>query len=133
MVFYVSLPLLLRYVTNMRSAFVLFVAGVMAYAVSLQIVRAVFEASYPDGQHYLIWYFSYQNFFAQLPLFAIGLLSYFALRDLKDLKRVVGMGAAFLLAVVVSDPDRAVNLARDHIASGIGFGLVTLGFAAYPK
>ena len=87
--FYLVLPLLLHYLTTIKSSIYFFLFSLCLYGISRLIFYHLFSGMYPTNQQYLVSMFIYMNFFGQLPVFAIGICVYFAFSEVDSLKRVV--------------------------------------------
>jgi peptidoglycan/LPS O-acetylase OafA/YrhL len=89
---------------------------------------------YPPDQQYLVSAFSFSNFFGQLPVFATGLLAYFAFKNPRTLKRLVGFGSLIFIVIIVlllllPVPTKIIS---NHIVVGFGFAWFALSLACYP-
>ncbi len=136
MTFYSILPLLMKYVKSIPSSVVFLALSLLLCKLSAMIYYQIFAASYPADQQYLVSSFLFQNFFGQLPVFAIGILACFVFEN-KDVlnRRVVIFDCVFGFIVIVQLAVLArfhVNFLSNHVVfSGI-FALCALNLAIFP-
>jgi peptidoglycan/LPS O-acetylase OafA/YrhL len=136
MTFYLMFPLLMKYIKSVPGAIAFLVLSLLLCKLSIVIYSQIFTASYPADQQYLVSSFLFQNFFGQLPVFAIGILSCFIFENHSDLKRrVLVFDCVFALIALL----QLVILVRFHtnflsnyiVFSGL-FALGALNLAAFP-
>lgn len=134
--FYLILPWVLLHLKTTRSFVFFLVASLALYAVSKQLILFLFQEHYPPEQEHLVADFHYLNFFGQLPVFAIGLLSYIAFRKPNHLKKTIWIGSflliAFLLLCFLLPPAMYGKIFRNHLVFGLGFALFALWLSLYP-
>jgi peptidoglycan/LPS O-acetylase OafA/YrhL len=137
MSFYAVFPLLMTYIKSIKSALVFLALSLMIWQVSLPIYHQIYANHYPADQQYLVSSFLFQNFFGQLPVFAIGILACFIFENKAALKRrVIILDAAFALLCVVqliALRTRWTTLFMAHyiVFSGV-FALFALNLALFP-
>jgi len=137
MTFYLSFPLLMKYIKSITSALVFVAISFVLCGLSNLIFHRIYSGLYPQDQQYLVSSFLFQNFFGQLPVFAIGILSCFIFEDKSSLKRrvivfdcVFGLMVAAQLIVLLLRLH--VNFLSNHfVFSGI-FALGALNLAVFP-
>lgn len=132
--FYLILPFLLRHLTTTRSLVIFFVFSLAIYATSDMALPYLLLSHYPPDQQHLVSEFSFLNFFGQLPVFAIGLLAYSALKNPGTLRRLVRFGSLIFIAIIfvsllLPSPTKIIG---NHIVDGFGFALFALWLACYP-
>jgi peptidoglycan/LPS O-acetylase OafA/YrhL len=137
MTFYLTFPLLMKYIKSITSALVFLAVSLVLCGLSNLIFQRIYSGLYPPDQQYLVSSFLFQNFFGQLPVFAIGILSSFIFEDKGLLKRrvivfdcVFGLIVAAQLMVLLLRLH--VNFLSNHfVFSGI-FALGALNLAVFP-
>jgi peptidoglycan/LPS O-acetylase OafA/YrhL len=132
--FYLILPFLMRHLTTARSLVIFIVFSLVLYAISNIVFPYLLLSHYPPDQQHLVSEFCLYNFLGQLPVFATGLLAYFAFKNSSMLKRVVGFGNLIFTVIIVlwlmlSLPAKVI---ANHIVVGFGFALFALSLACYP-
>lgn len=135
MSFYLILPFLLRYLNTTKSFVMFFAFSLILYPASKIAFTALFSPLYPPDQQYLVTSFGFSNFFAQLPVFAIGLLAYVAFKNLATQKRELALAACIYIAIIISlfllhFPSKYIG---SPIFVSIGFALFALLLACYPS
>jgi peptidoglycan/LPS O-acetylase OafA/YrhL len=136
MTFYAILPLLMKYVKSIPSSVAFLALSLVLCKLSAVIYYDIFAGYYPADQQYLVSSFLFQNFFGQLPVFAIGLLACFVFENEGGLKRrviifdgVFGLIVLLQLAVLLR---LHVNFLSNYVVfSGI-FALGALNMAVFP-
>ncbi len=136
MTFYSILPLLMKYVKSIPSSVAFLALSLVLCKMSAMIYYQIFAGSYPADQQYLVSSFLFQNFFGQLPVFAIGLLACFVFENEGALKRrVITFDCVFGLIVLLQGAILLrfhVNFLSNYIVfSGI-FALFALNLAVFP-
>ena len=135
MSFYAILPMLLIKLQTIRAQFAFLVATVVLYNVMTTITCRTVLLMYPLDQQYLVSDFMSLNFLAQLPVFAIGLLSYSVLVARYEQKKAMFIGGiatfiAFMILFLVS-PSKP-RIVPTHVVFGLFFAFFTLALARYP-
>jgi len=134
--FYAVLPMVLSYVTTSTRSFV-FLAVSMVVLIGNQLwMPLVWTPLYPENQQYLVKEFIFFNFFSQLPVFAIGIAAYFAIRDrsfrgtLASLAMAVcaSVASVWLRGAEVSVP----NVLKHHVAFSAGIAAIVVLLARHP-
>jgi peptidoglycan/LPS O-acetylase OafA/YrhL len=136
MTFYLVFPLLMKYIRSIPSSFAFLALSLLLWKLSSLIYSHIFTGLYPADQQYLVSSFLFQNFFGQLPVFAIGILTCFVFENKKELKRrvvifdcIFGMIVLLQLAILLRFQ---VNFLSNHfVFSGI-FALCALNLAVFP-
>jgi peptidoglycan/LPS O-acetylase OafA/YrhL len=137
MSFYLVFPLLMKYIKSIKSAIVFLALSLMIWQFSILIYRQIYTNYYPADQQYLVSSFLFQNFFGQLPIFAIGILSCFVFENSASLKRRViildGVFAFLCLIQLIVLRARwpAFFMSNYIIFSGV-FALFALNLAVFP-
>lgn len=132
MCFYLLLPLLFRYVVNLRAAFWFLAISLAIYIASQSAIDAIFAGVYPPEQQYLVKSFKYQNFLGQMPVFAMGVVAYFLGRDFSRQHTIAKMAAALsavLLLLIVAFPKASVI--HQHLTIGALWSLLTFVLACF--
>jgi peptidoglycan/LPS O-acetylase OafA/YrhL len=136
MTFYLMFPLFMKYIKSIPSSIALLALSLLLCKLSSVIYYQIFTGLYPADQQYLVSSFLFQNFFGQLPVFAIGILSCFIFENKSELKRrVIVFDCVFALIALL----QLVILLRFHVNflsnyivfSGI-FALGALNLATFP-
>lgn len=138
MLFYALVPFLFSRMKNPRQVLVFFGLS-LGIRLGLQLL---FE-TYPLIAHAKLWEEYLSLYFpAQLPVFALGILLYFVVRDEPALlRRVSGkwllLASVVLLALLVNGdrlalPNFVSLILPDHVLFGVAFFLLALGLSRYP-
>jgi len=135
--FYLIFPFLLKRITTIKSSIVFLAISLIISWFSGIAFEYLFSGIYPENQQYLVSDFIFLNFFSQLPVFAIGILSYFVYKDFKQLKRLVVAGDLLLILSLVllflSLPlIKIVQIFSNHIIIGFVLALVALTLSCFP-
>ena len=135
--FYLIFPFLLKRITTIKSSIVFLAISLIISWFSGIAFEYLFSGIYPENQQYLVSDFIFLNFFSQLPVFAIGILSYFIYKDFKPLKRLVVAGDLLLILSLVllflSLPlIKIVQIFSNHIIIGFVLALVALTLSCFP-
>jgi peptidoglycan/LPS O-acetylase OafA/YrhL len=136
MTFYLVFPLLMKYIKSIPSCFAFLALSLLLWKLSSLIYYQIFAGLYPADQQYLVSSFLFQNFFGQLPVFAIGILTCLVFENRKELKRrvivfdcIFGFIVLLQLAILLRFQ---VNFLSNHfVFSGI-FALCALNLAVFP-
>jgi peptidoglycan/LPS O-acetylase OafA/YrhL len=139
--FYIMLPFLLPLIPSVRSGFFFLMLGCVLSGLNVLLVPRIFV--FPESQQYLLKNFCYFNILGQLPVFIMGIVSYFILRR-NDSKRQIAMVGGFLLVVFLAaflypafpQPDRfiggkLIKMAHHLIAGGL-FAVFAVLLAHFP-
>jgi peptidoglycan/LPS O-acetylase OafA/YrhL len=128
--FYLLLPLLFRLVTSRTAAWAFLGFTLLLDPWMTRWLAPVLTPAYPAGFEYLADNFRYFWIFAQLPVFALGIVLYFLLRDrLEQPDRRLGLGCLVLAAAL-----GAVLFCQPHptdppsFAIGVLYGVAFLLF-----
>lgn len=133
MTFYAILPILVTKLKTTRSRVFFLVFTLALYAISRTLFTWALSPAYPANQQYLVREFCYLNFFGQLPVFSIGLLTYFVFNAQETVRRralVIG-GAAVMLVGLIAVLSGFSSLLGNHIFSGFVFAVFALALARY--
>jgi peptidoglycan/LPS O-acetylase OafA/YrhL len=135
--FYLILPIVLSFVTTPRSA-VVFVAIAMAICVAnAWLMPRVWAPRYPENQAYLVDAFTFFDFFSQLPVFAIGISAYFAIRDrsLRGLAVIAAMGVCTsLVCIWIRHSELSVpSILGNHVVFSVGLSAFVAFLSTYPS
>jgi len=136
MTFYLVFPLLMKYIKSIPSCFAFLALSLLLWKLSSLIYYQIFAGLYPADQQYLVSEFVFQNFFGQLPVFAIGILTCFVFENKKELKRRVVIfdcifGLIVLLQLAILLRFQMNFLSNHFVFSGI-FALCALNLAVFP-
>jgi peptidoglycan/LPS O-acetylase OafA/YrhL len=142
MTFYLILPFLFSYIKSVKSWAFFFIFSIVSSGLNTLIAPHIF--SYPESQQYLLKSFSFLNFFGQLPIFIIGILSYLILREKYPRKLVTVVCGPFfvifLLAFLYPAFKFSNSIAADmlfnklhHIIAGCLFCAFALLLANWPS
>lgn len=135
MLFYLILPLVFRHARSLAALLLLFVGSWAMEALARAQLASLLSPYYPADQQYLLSPFFYLTFLAQLPVFALGLLTYRALALPNGVRRVFGaLGLlTFLTAkLLVRYESRLGQLLTDHIIVSGAFACFALLLSAWP-
>ena len=135
--FYLVLPLLLHHLTTIKSSIYFFLFSLCMYGISRLAFNHLFSGVYPTNQQYLVPMFIYLNFFGQLPVFAIGICTYFAFSNVNSLKRVMIFGnllfmLSIVLLVLLPSYSNITRLLGNYIAIGSTFALFAITLSVFP-
>lgn len=135
--FYLVLPLLLHHLTTIKSSIYFFLFSLCMYGISRLAFDHLFSGVYPTNQQYLVPMFIYLNFFGQLPVFAIGICTYFAFSNVNSLKRVMIFGnllfmLSIVLLVLLPSYSNITRLLGNYIAIGATFALFAITLSVFP-
>lgn len=136
MTFYLLLPLIFRYFKSVWSLLGLVLCSWAFWIVCHKALMAWLTPHYPPTQHYLVAPFCYLTFIGQLPVFALGLLTYRACELPAKLRRVLGaLGVVgfILLKVVIRYESRLGQLLTDHVVVSLAFACFALLLSAWPN
>ena len=101
------------------------------------LMPQVWAPRYPDNQEYLVDAFTFFNFFSQLPVFAIGVSTYFAIRD----RSFRGVVASVVLGVCTSLASiwlrgaefTIPNIVKNHVVFSAGLSAIVVFLSMYPS
>jgi peptidoglycan/LPS O-acetylase OafA/YrhL len=135
-IFYAVLPAIMSCVTTpQRSVMLVALALVTAIANDVWMPR-LWTPMYPENQLYLVKSFTFFNFLSQLPVFAIGITAYFAIRD----GTVRGIVANLTLAAFASGLSlwlrgtdvSVLDLAKNYLVFSAGLAAIVVLLARKP-
>ena len=135
MTFYLGLPFVLRRREPLRTKIGLLIASALLYRLGTPLLIDALEPLYPAQQHYLLANFGELNFFAQLPVFALGLLTFEVHRLGGVLPRVLGLGgtAAYVCAKLAAPlGSRLDQLLSEHVVVSVALSCFALLLAHWP-
>jgi peptidoglycan/LPS O-acetylase OafA/YrhL len=133
MTFYLCLPFVLRGVRGVRSAVAFGVVSIALAETSRQAILRLLLPLYPPDLQYVVRGFAFFNFFSQLPVFAAGILAYFASQDLSRKRQATAAGvtvAAFAVASVFFPSPSIVW--RNYMVIGVLFAIFVVLLGAVP-
>ncbi len=129
MSFYLVLPILLRWVRSFVSVLGLLAFSLLLYKLSCAALPYLLRAQYPAEQQYLLAQFCDLTFFGQLPVFALGLLTYTALQAPLPFRRWLGAAgtAGYVLAKIVAPlGSRTYGLLTHHLVASVALACFAL-------
>lgn len=137
MMFYLAAPLIFRRISSLRMGWMFFLVTLVINVVLSGAVKPYLLESYPPGQRYLAENFVFLWFFAQLPIFALGVVAYLGMP-----KQISPVGSRFrcylmlgaviaLWASLIYFP-HSNKLLPQHVQYGASFALLTLALATHP-
>lgn len=135
--FYVTLPLLFAKIKSIKVS-LFFLSGALLLAQLLNMaVTHYLEGYYPAEQDYLVAMFTSFWFFAQLPIFALGMLTYHLFNRYRECKtilagRVLLTAALVSLMILLSEPGYA-NALVENFSYGIVFCMLLMSLYFYPS
>lgn len=98
--FYAILPILMPYLQSVRNAIgFLMVSGIVCM-LNERFMPGVWASSYDTKHQYLVEAFTFFNFFSQLPVFALGIVTYHAVRAHSVLPIIVATLPCLLISVL---------------------------------
>jgi peptidoglycan/LPS O-acetylase OafA/YrhL len=119
-----------------RSYLLFFVVSLFLYGAAKLIIFNFFMPYYNVDQKHLVTDFHYFNFFGQLPVFALGLITYSAYKSTLLKKYIVPTCIIFVAIVamilILPVPTIVVKILYNHVSFGIGFSLFALLLSCYP-
>jgi peptidoglycan/LPS O-acetylase OafA/YrhL len=129
--FYLITPLLFRWIKNIRSA-LLFIALSIPLGWSLtRLAASFFITFYPEKYYFVVYTFTQQWFFTNLPVFAVGILTYLLFQKYKDLQdRRLGytlLALAVILMVAFLSVSTYEDLLTRYFLSAVAFSFLTFG------
>ena len=133
MTFYPIIPLLYHRIKNINGALGLILASLILQSVLVAVYKPLL-LQYVTG--YVVQPYFYLWFFAQLPVFGLGVLVYQILRD-RQPERNKNLGGVFILLfvflyVAFLNTTTYLDLLPTHFFYGIAFVALTLGLYFYP-
>jgi peptidoglycan/LPS O-acetylase OafA/YrhL len=135
MTFYLLAPFLFARLKNIRQTLLLVLGTVVLMKVLQELLLPPLATLYP-GQDYFIRLYFYLWFFAQLPVFIIGIMVYqIFLKTTENPDRSLGtvlLLASFFLFISFLNVSTYANLLPVHILYGLAFGIFTLALAHNP-
>lgn len=133
--FYLCLPSLLMRLSSWRSRLLLLAISVACAYLARAAWIHFYSGLYPADQQYLAEGSAYYSFPAQLPVFAIGLLFYLALRNKQRLPKVVHAAnilTATLLLFILLPLKIAGAVLANYLVASVLFALLALNLAHRP-
>jgi peptidoglycan/LPS O-acetylase OafA/YrhL len=137
MTFYLAFPFLMKHIKSISSAIIFLAFSLIIWKLSNLIFYHIFSSLYAADQQYLVSSFLFQNFFGQIPVFAIGILSCFIFENKSALKRRViicdcVLGSIISLQFIALLLGFNTNFLSNYVIfSGI-FALCALNLAIFP-
>jgi peptidoglycan/LPS O-acetylase OafA/YrhL len=95
MIFYIAFPFVFRFVTSIRTAIAYLFFSVVMASLHLALIRIL--SSHHDTSHYL----PHLSLFYQLPVFALGILSYFVYLRIRELRVPPAFGLLLIVVGIV--------------------------------
>jgi peptidoglycan/LPS O-acetylase OafA/YrhL len=136
MTFYLMFPMLMKYIKSIAGSIVFLAMSLMLCKISSVVYSHIFTGLYPENQQYLVSSFLFQNFFGQLPVFAIGILSCLIFENTSELrKRVIALDLVFLITTLIQIiilKRYQFNFLSNYIVFSGLFALGALNLAAFP-
>ena len=135
MTFYLLAPILFVRLKDMRHTLLFFLASTILMTFLRLVLLPPVAAIYTDHQYFVKLYF-YQWFFAQLPVFVIGILVYQVF--IKNVTKpdhflgIVLLALSAFLFVSFLQSDTYANILPTYILYGIAFGVFVLALAYNP-
>lgn len=134
--FYVALPMVLTRVRSLKSGLALLGLSVVAYCVNRVLLEAALPGIYPANQQYLVSGYIYFSFFGQLPVFVLGVLAYFIIKERSLHRRAIALGSLalpiLLVALIMLSRPTAIEIISNPMTVGAIFTLVVLALAYLP-
>ena len=134
--FYLLLPFLLRRLRTIRASAIVLIVSLSAYKLSTLAITHLLSGPYPAHQQYLVSSFAFLSFFGQLPVFAIGILTYFVFVNVSSLRRLVISANLLFLSLLVLlkllTTFTIVRMLSHHIVMGAVFALFALTLGCFP-
>jgi peptidoglycan/LPS O-acetylase OafA/YrhL len=133
--FYLVLPFILCRLTTRKSLVAFLLVTLVLCAATKLVFRYIFAPHFPPDQQYLVSGFTFVNFFAQLPIFAVGLLVSSLFKNPEMLKRVVIYCGLILIAIVIVSHTQhlSLNIVENYIFIGFGLAVFSGLLACYPS
>jgi len=135
MAFYVMLPFLFRRLRTVGSLVLFCVLALVANRLAALVVPVLLSGYYPSSQQYLVSNFTYLSLLGQLPVFAIGMLTFRFwkhLRGRRDLLLSCGLLAcAMLLFFALLSVETFMSIIPQHVLYGVAFAVLSLALALY--
>lgn len=135
--FYLVLPFLLKAITDKKRALAFVVLSIGLDRLSKIAFEHIYFGYFSPEQQYLVSDFTGLNFFAQLPVFAFGIATYYFYLEKESAKRFLpylwGVLVVFFVgATLVMPPNVFDKIVGHHIFAGALFALITLTLASFP-
>jgi len=132
MTFYPLIPLLYQKVKDAAGAIVFIVASLVLQVVLVALYKPIL-LQYATG--YIVQAYFYLWFFAQLPVFGLGILAYLLLRNQPSKNKALGGAFTFLSLFMVGaflQTSTYMDSIPIHFFYGISFFALTLGLYFHP-
>ena len=135
MSFYLIAPLLFKHIQDLRGAVKFFLLALAVGVLFSGAVRSYWLAVYAPEQRYLASSYATLWFFAQLPIFALGIIAFFALPKFTFTARSPLWGYSLLILVLLLwlllIALRTFSL-LSQVLYGVSFVLLALALAVHP-
>ncbi len=136
MMFYLLLPFLFAAVRNVRECAGFFLSSLLMNSLLTAMIEPQMRSFI--SQDYIVQYYFYLWFFAHLPIFAMGIMCYYVIRQLREQKkrtRIGGIllafsGILFFVFLKASSPEH--YLMDNYLFAG-AFCFLTVGLSAFPS
>jgi peptidoglycan/LPS O-acetylase OafA/YrhL len=129
MTFYAVLPLLVSRFRTLSSLALLLAVSLVLDRIVGRIFRIVYLPLYPPDQAYLVDALTFLNFFAQFPVFVLGMMAFVVIRRAQQV-RALTIGVPLLAAWIALWPMATgvapAHLVTLHIPVGAGFALLAV-------
>ena len=134
--FYLALPVLLTRVRSLKSGFAALGLSIVAYGVNRLLLEAALPRAYPADLQYLVSGYIYFSFFGQLPVFVMGVLAFFIIKQRAIHRKAIILGSLSLplvpLAMLALSRDTAIEILSNPVVVGALFTLIVLILAYLP-
>jgi peptidoglycan/LPS O-acetylase OafA/YrhL len=129
--FYLLTPLLFRKIKTIRSALLAIALSIpLGWALN-NLSSTFFKAIYPQSYIHVIKVYAIQNFYLNLPVFAVGVLVYLLFQKYKDLQdRRLGyylLTIAVILMIAFLQVSTYQNLLSVYFLASVAFGFLVFG------
>lgn len=135
-VFYATLPLIMRHVTTTWRSLLLVTVAIAISIANHVWMPKLWAPRYPERLFYLVDEFTFFNFFSQLPVFAIGITAYFAIRDGTTRGIVVSTVLALcggVASILLATGDVGVlEVAKHYLVFSAGLAMMVVVLARRP-
>jgi peptidoglycan/LPS O-acetylase OafA/YrhL len=136
MMFYLVAPLMFRYIRDLPRAVAFFIAALLLNYVLTGAVVNFWLGFYLPEQQYLARSYGLLWFFAQLPLFALGMIAFHAMgNQFGPHRRLLGYSLLIMVAILwiaFLEARSYYNILPPHVFYGASFVLLALALAAHP-
>lgn len=135
MTFYLMVPFLFARLTNIRVALMALLATTVLSAVLAPLVQDLLKPYYHPNHYFLIEHFTVYWFFAQLPIFIMGVVVYHYVKEHPYKDRMLGwflLLSSLLVFTASLTATTYQNIIPRHLLYGLGFVLLVLGLHFAP-